>query len=292
MTRHFEYLRPESIEAAIDMKVEHGSRGRFWAGGTDMMLLWQRRAVDFDYCIDLTYIKALRFIEMDSSALRIGSMATLDDLDLKSGLNSALAVLGETARLMNTKQTRTIATVGGNLCHASPSADLTPPLIAMGTQVRLLGSEGERVIPLEEFHTNVNQTVLTDGEMVTEFLVPRVNEKLAASYNRIARTVVDIALVSSAVCLRLDDARTVQYAGVALGAVGPTAIRAIDAEKTLTGLPLEELANGSVQIAGEQASMAARAISDIRASQEFRTDMASVMTQRSISRCIEILEDI
>jgi hypothetical protein len=53
MTRHFEYLRPESVEAAIDMKVEHGSRGRFWAGGTDMMLLWQRRAVDFDYCIDL-----------------------------------------------------------------------------------------------------------------------------------------------------------------------------------------------------------------------------------------------
>ena len=127
--------------------------------------------------------------------------------------------------------------------------------------------------------------------MVTEFLVPRVNEKLAASYNRIARTVVDIALVSAAVCLRLDDVRTVQYAVVALGAVGPTAIRAIDAEKTLTGLPLEELANGSVQVAGEQASMAARAISDIRASQEFRTNMTSVMTQRSISRCIEILEN-
>ena len=192
---------------------------------------------------------------------------------------------------MNTKQTRTIATVGGNLCHASPSADLTPPLIAMGTQVRLRGSEGERVIPLEEFHTGVNQTVLTDDEMVTEFLVPHVNEKLAASYNRIARTVVDIALVSSAVCLRLDDARTVQYAGIALGAVGPTAIRAIDAEKTLTGLRLDELANGSVQVAGEQASMAARAISDIRASQEFRTSMTSVMTQRSIGRCIEILEN-
>ena len=290
MTRHFEYLRPETIDAAIDMKVEYGPQAKFWAGGTDMMLLWQRRVVDFDYCIDLTYIPSLRYIEMEGSTLRIGAMSTLDDLDLKSNLNSALAALGETARLMNTKQTRTIATVGGNLCHASPSADLTPPLIAMGTQVKLQGPEGERVIPLDDFHIGVNETALADNEMVKEFIVPHVSEKLAASYNRIARTVVDIALVSSAVCLRMDDTRTIQDAGVVLGAVGPTAIRATDAENVLIGVTLEELGNGTAQKAGEQASSAARAISDIRASQEFRTDMTSVLTERSIRRCAEILE--
>ena len=291
MTRHFEYLRPETVDAAIDMKVDYGPQARFWAGGTDMMLLWQRRAVDFDYCIDLTYVPSLRYIEMEGSTLRIGAMATLDDLDLKSNLNSALAALGETARLMNTKQTRTIATVGGNLCHASPSADLTPPLIAMGTQVKLQGPEGERVIPLDDFHIGVNETALADNEMVKEFIVPHVSEKLAASYNRIARTVVDIALVSSAVCLRIDDTRTIQDAGVVLGAVGPTAIRAPDAENVLIGVSLEELGNGTAQKAGAQASLAARAISDIRASQEFRTDMTSVLTERSIRRCAEILGD-
>ena len=160
MTRHFEYLRPETIDAAIGMKVEYGPQAKFWAGGTDMMLLWQRRAVDFDYCIDLTYIPSLRYIEMEGSTLRIGAIATLDDLDLKSNLNSALTALGETARLMNTKQTRTIATVGGNLCHASPSAELTPPLIAMGTQVKLQGPEGVcvdvHIVTLSPSHSQIH----------------------------------------------------------------------------------------------------------------------------------------
>ena len=186
---------------------------------------------------------------------------------------------------------RNVATVGGNLCHASPSADLTPPLIAMGTQVKLQGPEGERVIPLGDFHVGVNETALADNEIVKEFIVPHVSEKLAAAYNRIARTVVDIALVSSAVCHRIDDTRTIQDVGVVLGAVGPTAIRAPDAENVLIGVSLEELATGTAQKAGEQASLAARAISDIRASQEFRTDMTSVLTERSIRRCAEILGD-
>ena len=161
----------------------------------------------------------------------------------------------------------------------------------MGTQVKLQGPEGERVIPLGDFHVGVNETALADNEIVKEFIVPHVSEKLAASYNRIARTVVDIALVSSAVCLRIDDTRTIQDAGVVLGAVGPTAIRAPDAENVLIGVGLEELGNGTVQKAGAQASLAARAISDIRASQEFRTDMTSVLTERSIRRCAEILGD-
>ncbi|GIS88202.1 MAG: hypothetical protein CM1200mP18_09120 [Gammaproteobacteria bacterium] len=84
-----------------------------------MMLLWQRRVFDFDY-VSISPMYPLSDISRWRVTLRIGAMATLDDLDLKSNLNSALAALGETARLMNTKQTRTIATVGGNLCHASP----------------------------------------------------------------------------------------------------------------------------------------------------------------------------
>ena len=89
----------------------------------------------------------------------------------------------------------------------------------------------------------------------------------------------------------MDDTRTIRDAGVVLGAVGPTAIRAPDAENVLIGVGLEELANGTAQKAGAQASLAARAISDIRASQEFRTDMTSVLTERSIRRCAEILGD-
>ncbi len=289
MARSFEHLRPETIEEAVAMNAVHSARAGFWAGGTDMMLLWNRRAIAIDVCIDLTYVPALRFIELDGEILRIGAMATLDDLDLKSDLNPVMAALGETARLMNTKQTRTIATVGDNMCHASPSADLTPPLVAAAAVMKLQGPQGERCVSLGEFHSGVNQTALADDEILTEIFVPDANDKLTVSYNRVARTVVDIALVSSAVCLKLDEGGKIERVGVALGAVAPTVLRVTGAEEILVGSSLSEAANGLAVKAGEQASATARAITDIRASKGYRTDMTAVLTRRAIRRCAEIL---
>ncbi len=290
MTRSFEYLRPTTVEEAVEMKATHGASAKYWAGGTDMMLLWNRRQTDFDYCIDLTYTPALRYVDLDGETLRIGAMATLDDIDLNSNLHPLASALGETARMMCTKQTRTIATVGGNLCHASPSADLTPPLVAMGAVAKMYGPGGERSVPLEEFHLGVNVTALTDSEILTEIFVPDIDGKIAASYTRVARTVVDIALVSSAVCLRLDGDGKISRAGVALGAVAPSVLRVTDAEDMLVGQTLARAANGLADEAGKFASSAARAISDIRASKQYRSDMTAVLTRRAIRRCVDILE--
>ncbi|MDE0417576.1 MAG: FAD binding domain-containing protein [bacterium] len=290
VNRSFEYLRPETVGEAVEMKAAHGARARFWAGGTDLMLLWNRREVAFDYCIDLTYVPALRYIESSGDALRIGAMASLDDLDLKSDLSPLAATLGYTARLMCTKQTRTIATVGGNMCHASPSADLTPPLVAMGARCRLLGPDGERDLPLEDFHLGVNETALADSEMLTEIYVPGADGKVAAHYDRVARTVVDIALVSSAVFLKVDAGNRIERAGVALGAVAPSVIRVTGAEETLLGRDLSSVNNGVTTSAGEEAASAARAISDIRASKEYREDMVATLTARAIRQCISSLE--
>ncbi|WP_170573509.1 FAD binding domain-containing protein [Ruegeria atlantica] len=292
MTRSFEYLRPDSIEEAVAMKAEHGDRARFWAGGTDMMLLFKRKKLDLDFCIDLSHIADLRYIDEEDGALRIGAMATLDDLDRASGINAATAALGETSRMMCTKQSRTIATVGGNMCHASPSADLSPPLTALGAQAVIQGPSGERSLPLEQFHKGVNQIDLGDGELLKEIFIPKASGRIAASYNRIARTVVDIALVSSAVCLRLDDGDNIESAGVALGAVAPNVVRVSGAEGVLSGATLEEAANGLAQKAGAESASAARAISDIRASKEYRTDMTAVLTARGVQKCVENLKGL
>ena len=288
--RSFEYLRPETVEQAIEMKAAHGARARYWAGGTDMMLLWNRREVAFDYCIDLTYVPALKYIECANGTLRIGAMASLDDLDLKSDLGPLAGTLGHTARLMCTKQTRTIATVGGNMCHASPSADLTPPLVAMGARCRLQGPDGERTMPLEDFHLGVNETALTDAEILTEIHVPDADGKVAARYDRVARTVVDIALVSSAVFLKANDDNRIERAGVALGAVAPSVIRVNGAEEALVGCDVSEVNDGVTAAAGEEAASAARAISDIRASKEYRKDMVATLTARAIRQCVNSLE--
>ena len=290
MANNFEYLRPTTMGEAVDMKSSHGARAQFWAGGTDMMLQWKAGITDFDYCIDLTYVPDLDQIALDGDQLRIVAMATLDDLDLQSGLHPLTEALGETARMMCTKQTRTLATIGGNLCNASPSADLSPPLAAMGAQARILGPDGERTIPLTEFFTGVRKTALADGEMLTEIVVPDVGGDVAASYNRVARTVVDIALVSSAAFIKLDSSGKITKAGVALGAVAPTVVRVNKAEDLLIGCSLKEAANGVANKAGEHAIATANAITDIRASKEYRTDMTSVLTQRAIGRCVAILE--
>ncbi len=290
MTRTFEYLRPASISEAIEMKAAHQERARVWAGGTDMMLHFKSKKLDIDYCIDLTHIADLRYITEDAGALKIGAMTTLDELDRASAMNAATEALGETTRMVCTKQTRTIATVGGNLCHASPSADLSPPLTALGAEAVIVGLNGERTMPLEEFHIGVNKTALGVDEILKEIRVPAVLGRMAASYNRVARTVVDIALVSSAVCLRLDDDGNIVRAGIALGAVAPSVLRVKDAEAILSGATLDQATNGLAKQAGDEAAKTARAISDIRASKEYRTDMTAVLTARGIQKCVAILK--
>lgn len=290
MTRTFEYLRPASISEAIEMKAEHQERARVWAGGTDMMLHFKSKKLDIDYCIDLTHIADLRYITEDAGVLKIGAMTTLDELDRASAMNAATEALGETTRMMCTKQTRTIATVGGNMCHASPSADLSPPLTALGAEAVIVGLNGERSMPLEEFHIGVNKTALGVDEILKEIRVPAASGRMAASYNRVARTVVDIALVSSAVCLRLDDDGNITRAGIALGAVAPSVLRVKDAEGLLSGATLDQAVNGLAKQAGDEAAKTARAISDIRASKEYRTDMTAVLTARGIQKCVAILK--
>ena len=272
------------------MKAEHKDRARFWAGGTDLMLLFKRKKLDIDYCIDLTHVSDLRFIEEDGGNLRIGAMATLDDLDRASALNAATEALGETTRMMCTKQTRTIATVGGNMCHASPSADLSPPLTALGAEAVIVGPGGERSVPLEEFHQGVNKTALAQDEVLRELVIPTASGRIAASYNRVARTVVDIALVSSAVCLRMDDDGNVARAGVSLGAVAPSVLRVGGAEALFAGASLDQASNGLARKAGNEAEKAARAISDIRASKEYRTHMTAVLTARGVQKCVAKLK--
>ncbi len=176
------------------------------------------------------------------------------------------------------------------MCHASPSADLSPILTALGAEAVIAGPKGERRLPLEEFHQGVNQTALAQGELLKEISVPNASARIAASYNRVARTVVDIALVSSGVCLRLDDDGNVNSAGVSLGAVAPSVIRVGKAEEILSGVSLEQAGNGLAKEAGDAAANAARAITDIRASKEYRTDMTAVLTARGVQKCVDSLK--
>ena len=284
----FQYLRPKTLREAGDMKLEHGERAVFWAGGTDLVLLWQRGEAKPDYCIDLTFLSELEYIETEEGAVRIGAMASLDDLDRAAGLNQLMDVLGYTARLMCTARTRTIATVGGNMCNASPATDLSPLFVALESEAKIVGIEGERIIPMEDFFLGVNKTALRNEELLAEITVPVPASRREACYTRVARTVVDIALVSAAVSVTADDG-VISDARVALGSVAPTPIRCKAAEKVLADASVSRIDKGLLEEAGRLAANDARAISDMRAGKEYREQMCSVLTRRALDESVRKL---
>ena len=282
MKRPFDYLRPHSAEEALRMKAEHGDRACYWAGGTDLMLQWRSGEVDVDYCIDLTRVPELDGITQGEGEIRIGAMASLDALDHASDMNRLMEVLGYTARLMCTKQTRTIGTVGGNMCNASPGADLSPLFIALDASAVILGGKGIRNVPMENFFAGVNRTVLRDEELLYRIDVPVPAERREASYKRVARTVVDIALVSSAVSVTECEGR-VSGTLISLGSVAPVPIRALEAEQVLVGHDPASIDEGLLAEAGSLAAAAAEPISDVRAGAEYRRKMCAVLTRRALA---------
>ncbi len=282
----FEYLRPTTPHEAVAMKARHGVRARFWAGGTDLMLGWQQGTAAFDYCIDLGFLSGLDGIECGDGRIRIGALVTLDELDRASGRGPLLEALGATARLMCTPQTRTIATVGGNLCHAAPSADLSPLLLALDAEAVIAGPTGERSISLEDFIRGPNETALADDEILVEVRVPLPTRRREACYRRVARTSVDIALTGVAVALTSDGEGRIADARIALCAVAPVPLRSRAAEEVLVGAELSTFDGALSAAAGERAAADARPITDLRASAEYRREMVRVLTRRAICEVV------
>ncbi len=291
MKSQFEYLRPETPEEAVAMKTDHGAKAMFWAGGTDMMLHWQREKYHPEFCIDLTYLAAMDAITVEADRISIGAMVSLTTLENSGDQHHLLSTLSIITKLMCTPQTRTIATVGGNMCNASPAADLSPAFVAMNADAVILGQGGERRVSMFEFFEGVNRTALRDGELLSEIVIPLPETgRIAASYKRIDRTVVDIALVNASTAVTVDDAGAVTNAVVALGSVGPVIIRSDTAASALIGKSLDQLDDAVLAAAGEAAAVDAKPISDVRASAGYRRDMVKVMTRRSIQDCIDQLK--
>ena len=269
------------------MRASLGDGARYWAGGTDMTLLWQREEVSLDHCIDLTFLDELRFIEVGDNSIRVGAMATLAALENAADRHPHLKTLSDITKLMCTPQTRSIATVGGNLCNASPAADLSPAFVALDAEAVIFGSEGERRVAMEDFFEGVNHTVVANGDLLSEIVIPLpADQRVEASYRRIDRTVVDIALVNASTAVWADAQSDIVKTRIALGAVAPIIIRSAAAEAVLEGANLSDIDGGLLVKAGELAAADAKPISDVRASADYRRAMIKVMVKRALTDSI------
>jgi len=283
----FDYHAPTSLPEALDLLAKYGERATVLAGGTDVIVAMKRREKVPENLINLKGIGALRGIEdHGGDGIRIGGLTSLGELERSRVLAERLPILWDAVKAMAAPQVRNIATIGGNLCSAVPSADTAPPLIALGASVKLAGSRGERRVLLEEFFVGPGESVLRSDEILVEVWIPGQEPHSNGAYFKLMRrNALDLALVGVAAYLTLDGKKGIcKGARIALGAVAPTPIRAPGAEKTLLHKEIDE---ERAREAGEAASQEASPIGDIRASREYRTEMIKVLTRKAVEKAHE-----
>jgi len=279
----FEYLEPESIEEALSMLSKYEGRSKIIAGGTDLMLQIRYRAIKPEYLIDITRIPGLDHLTFDDrQGLRLGALSTIRSLETSVELQKKYPIISQAASQLGSVAIRNVATLGGNLCNALPSAETPQVLVALSAQVRTIGPSGERRLPLEDFFTGVGQTILQPNEFLLEILVPRLAPHTSGSYIKHSpRGPIDLAIVNIAVLLTMDpDKKVCKDAKIVLGAVSPTPLRAVKAENVLRGKKIDAaLVDRVAQVASDEARPRK---GSIRGSFEYKKEMVRVFTARAI----------
>jgi carbon-monoxide dehydrogenase medium subunit len=282
----FDYCEPSSLREALSLLAEHRERARVLAGGTDLFLRLRTGAVRPSVVLDLKRVPGLDGIrDTEAGGLRIGALTPHADLEASEAVRVRYPALALAARCVAGVQIRNRGTVGGNLCNASPAADLATPLLAFGALVRVAGPDWDREVPLETFFAGPGRTVLAANEILTEVVLPPPAAWTGSDFQRSVRTAVDIALVNVAVCLTLEagDGQC-REARMALGAVAPTPVLAPQAVAALRG---QHLGPEAIAEAARRAATEARPITDVRATAEYRRDQVEVLVARALARAWE-----
>ena len=282
MTR-FTYYEPQTLSEASAILVRDGDRAAILAGGTDLLLQIRRRARQPKSVVNIKAISALHGLEYHATdGLRIGALTTFRQLETDANVAAIYPALSEAAKVVAGVQVRNLATVGGNLGNASPSADSVPPLVALNSTVLIDGVGGQRELPITDCIVGPGQTALMPGEFFVAIQVPNVPAASGNTYERLTpRAAMDIAIVSSAAFIALDHNGRCLDSRIALGAVTPVPFRAQLAETSMRG---EALTPALLERVGELAAEAVHPISDIRGSADYRRAMVAALTRRTVAR--------
>ncbi len=283
----FEYFEPKTIDEACSLLLEYKGEAKVIAGGTDLLVRMKDKEIAPQYLIGLKGIPNLSYMEYDEAqGLRIGILTTLGTLETSPLIQGKFGILAQAIEQMASPQIRSLATIGGNLCNAVPSADTAPPLIVMGAKLKLTSPTGERIIPVEKLFIGPYETVLGDGELLVEIQVPNPSPYSGGVYiKHTLRRAMDLTIVGVAAMITLDSADGVcKDVKIALGAVATTPIRASKAESILKG---ERFEDKLIDQAAQAAAGEARPRSSIRGSAEYRRKMVRVLTRRAVSQAWE-----
>lgn len=280
-----EYLRPRTLNEVLSMLSKYGEEAKIIAGGTDLMVRLKQETASPDYLIAIESLQELNYIRYDEDGLRIGALTKFHDIANSSIVRDKFPILHQAVSVLGTPLIRRQATIGGNLCNASPCADTGPPLLVLGARVKICAAGEEKSIPVEDLFIGPGQTCLDQNEMLTEIHIPPQNEGSKGIYLKMTRSHgADLAIVSVAASV-LMDGDIAEEAKIALGSVALTPIRARNAEKLLSGNRLDtQLLDKSAQ----SAAMEAKPIDDVRSSSDHRKKIIKALVGRAIKQAADL----
>lgn len=281
--RETEYIAPRTLDEAVAALAGRGDRAQVLAGGTDLLPRMNRTGGWPSCLISLKKLEELRGFECTERGLVAGALVTMRELEKSPRVRARYSALAQACALVGPVQNRSRATLGGNLCNASPAADTAPALIVLDAQLQVLGPNGTRTVPVAEFFTGPGATVLQRGELLVRIDVATMPGGFGSAYLRWSpRKAMDISVVGVAASVTLgSDGRTCSDVRLALASVAPRPLRAVRAEQVLRSRAMDD---PLVREAAEVAISEASPIDDVRGSAEFRSEMIRVFVTRALQQ--------
>ena len=284
----FHLLEPKTLAEAVDCMKSSGPSAKFLAGGTDVIVGWQSADLlgsenGAPTFVSLKHLEDLNQVSYDPGKhLKVGALVTHAMLAKDEIVNKYFSLLAAACSQVGSPQIRNVATIGGNLCNASPAADSSVALLALDARVKLLGANGEREVPLEQFFTGPGNTVLHHGEILTSIIIPDISGCSGRYIKLGQRSSLEIAIVSAAVSLQLEKNFCCK-ARVALGAVAPVPLRATKTEEYLQN---KELTDAVIEECALLAVAESNPISDSRASSSYRKEMVKELVKKALGQIL------
>jgi carbon-monoxide dehydrogenase medium subunit len=279
--KKFTYLIHKNLDEAISLHQSHGERAKYIAGGTDVLVKVKEGKLAPEYLISLKHIIAQDrpFLNHETGELFIGAFVTHRMIEKSPVVQTHYPILHDAVKNIGSVQIRNVATIGGNLVNAVPSADGAIPLIALDARANIYGAKGQRSMELLRFFLGPGQCDLESGEILTEIVVPRLLPRTGNAYIKHGRReAMELPMLGVGVLVSLEeDMETCATARICLGVAAPTPIRALQAEKHLVGKAVTEqnLAEAG-KIAGEES----RVRDSIRGVAWYRREMVGVLVKR------------
>ena len=285
-----DYTAPTSIKETVGLLAQHANQARLLAGGTDLLVQLRTGRLQLDLLVDVKGVPELNEVAYDpQTGLTVGAAVPCYKIYTDQAVTDAYPGLIDAVSLIGGIQIQGRASLGGNLCNAAPSGDTIPILIALGGTARIDGTNGKREVAVEEFCTAPGWNILQQGELLTSIHLPPPVPSSGAHYMRfIPRNEMDIAVVGAGVSVVVEDG-VFRSARVSLASVAPTPLFVKEAGDALVGRPVDE---DSIRLAASIARDAAKPITDMRGTVEYRKHLCEVLTRRALNVAIQRAKEV